>query len=147
MKIVVKLKMFFLCSLLLSSSVSAKIYVIVNAKNPVEKLEKSQVIDIYTGRFVSFPGDQTAKPADLNDSHPLKARFYLLTTGLPLSKVSSYWARLKFTGRYTPPAEKDNLQDVIDYVSNNSQGIGYIDSAHADALLNKNVKVVYTVTE
>ncbi|WP_017446118.1 hypothetical protein [Gayadomonas joobiniege] len=131
--------------LLFSAAAQADLYVIVNKQNPIQTLSKSQLIDIYTGRYVAFPNSREAKPVDLVASHPLKEVFYQRTTGLSLSKISSYWARIKFTGRYNPPQEYQSLEEVLDYVSRTPQAIGYVDASLLPELKNNPVKVIYSV--
>ena len=55
------------------------------------------------------------------------------------AQVKSYWAKLIFTGKGTPPKEVANSDEVKKLVSTNPNTIGYIDKSHLDT----SVKVIY----
>ncbi|MER2490982.1 hypothetical protein [Catenovulum sediminis] len=126
-------------SLLFSSYVCAELVLIVHPENPVDSLELTHVVDIYTGRYVAFPNGTSAEPIDLPNSSQDKADFYKKATGLSLAKISSYWARLKFTGRYMPPTELATASEVVNFVAKNPKAIGYVEESEVDS----SVKVVY----
>lgn len=115
------------------------ILVIVHPDNPTQQLSSGNVLDIYTGRLVAFPGGTTALPVDLSNEMPAKADFYQQLMGKSLAQMSSYWAKLLFTGRYSPPVVLDPPSEVISFVSENLYAVGYID----EAWLTDDVKVVY----
>lgn len=115
------------------------ILVIVHPDNPVQQLSSSNVLDIYTGRLMAFPGGTTALPVDLSNEMPAKADFYQQLMGKSLSQMSSYWAKLLFTGRYSPPVVLDPPSEILTFVSENLYAVGYID----EAWLTDDVKVVY----
>ncbi len=116
-----------------------EILVIVHPDNPVASLTNRNVLDIYTGKLVAFPNGKTALPVDLADEENVKASFYQSLTGKTLAQMSSYWAKLLFTGRYSPPLQLDTPSHVIEYVSENQFAIAYIDASW----LTEKVKVVY----
>mgnify|MGYP000027897470 CR=1 FL=1 len=73
----------------------------------------------------------------------LKKAFYKLLIGRSLAQVNSYWSRIRFTGRASPPIEKNSASELLAYISVTENAIGY-------ALLSQlsdEVKVVYTLDE
>ncbi|WAJ69718.1 hypothetical protein [Catenovulum adriaticum] len=140
-----RLPRFFYSVLFISLGLMSKcafagdILVIVHPDNPTQQLSSGNVLDIYTGRLVAFPGGTTALPVDLSNETQIKADFYQQLMGKSLSQMSSYWAKLLFTGRYSPPVVLDPPSEVIAFVSENLYAVGYID----EAWLTDDVKVVY----
>ncbi|NEX23263.1 hypothetical protein G3480_23690 [Thiorhodococcus mannitoliphagus] len=115
--------------------------VVVNASNPVEQLSRSEVVDIYMGRRATFPDGRTALPIDLPSDSPLREAYYRSLVDKTIPQINSYWARLLFTGRATPPRALSDLDSVLETVAENRDAIGYADSDH----LPPGVKVVLTL--
>ena len=126
----------FLCC---SYSAAAELVVVVNKLNPIDNLSLTNVVDIYTGRYMAFPNGISAEPVDLPNESGDKENFYLQSTGLSLAKINSYWARLKFTGRYLPPIQLDTAEIAINYVQRNPNAVAYVD----ERFVTNKVKVVY----
>ncbi|WP_440903810.1 hypothetical protein ACMZOO_13245 [Catenovulum sp. SX2] len=122
-----------------SYSAAAELVIVVNKENPIDELSLTNVVDIYTGRYMAFPNGITAEPVDLPNESSEKANFYYQATGLSLAKINSYWARLKFTGRYLPPIQLETAENALTYVQKNTNAVAYIDEKY----VTDNVKVVY----
>ena len=120
-----------------------KIVVVVNKNNPTIEMTRSQVIDLFMGRYVAFPNGTNAIPVDLKGDGKLKQEFYSSLVGMSLARVNSYWSRIKFTGRVKPSIKKSNQGETIRYISKKRNAIGYISKSH----LNDNLKVIYTLNE
>ncbi len=127
------------------SSVQAKepIAVVVNKANPVDKLTRSELIDLFMGKYVAFPDDNKATPVELKGEHDIKIEFYKSLVGLPLSQVNAYWSRLRFTGRKRAAVFQSNEAELIDFIIANEQAIGYL----PQSLITKDLKVVYILNE
>ena len=108
-----------------SSSAWADLVLIVNAQNPVNTLERKQVIDIFMGRSTAFPNQKPAHTLDIGNNE-LRANFYKTLTGKSVAQVDAYWARLIFAGRMSPPEKLADEAAVINAVINNPAAIGYI---------------------
>ena len=120
-----------------------EIVVVVNANNPVVKMTRSEVIDLFMGRYVAFPDGTKAKAIDLEGDHIIKKQFYLDLVNLSIARVNSYWSRIKFTGRARPPISKENEAEVINEIKTSENAIGYI----SISAVNSNLKVVYKFNE
>lgn len=123
-------------------SAASDLVVIVNAQNPILQLTKNQLIDIYTGRYIAFPNGQSADPIDLADGIDIKNQFYQQLTGLSVSQINSYWARLRFTGRYLPPYQVSDGSSALSYVKKNASAIAYI-NLNKDVKMDPSVKIVF----
>ena len=130
---------------LLSASVLAQepLAVVVNKANPVSKLSRSELIDLFMGKYVAFPDDSKAIPVELKGEHKIKVDFYKNLVGMPLSRVNAYWARLRFTGRKRAAVFQPNENDLIAFIIANKQAIGYV----PQSLITTDLKVVYILNE
>jgi len=117
--------------------------VVVNKANPIDKLTRSELIDLFMGKYVAFPDDSKAMPVELKGEHDIKVNFYQSLVGMPLSRVNAYWSRLRFTGRKRVAVFQSNEAELIDYIIANEQAIGYV----PQSLLTDDLKVVYILNE
>ncbi|KAA1161454.1 hypothetical protein [Pseudoalteromonas distincta] len=130
-----------LCLLFMSFyAKSTEFVVVVNKSNAINALSKREIIDIYMGRYLTFPDGETSKPLDLPAQSTLKNDFYLQLVNKNEQKINAYWARLLFSGRAKPPTPSTSVEDAINKIIASQFAIGYIPvSQVTDA-----VKVVYT---
>ncbi len=117
--------------------------VVVNKANPIDKLTRSELIDLFMGKYVAFPDDSKAMPVELKGEHDIKVNFYQNLVGMPLSRVNAYWSRLRFTGRKRVAVFQSNEAELVDYIIANEQAIGYV----PQSLITKDLKVVYILNE
>jgi ABC-type phosphate transport system substrate-binding protein len=117
--------------------------VVVNKDNPIDKITRSQLIDLFMGKYVAFPDDSKAMPVELEGEHDIKADFYQNLVGMPLSRVNAYWSRLRFTGRKRDAVFQSTEADLIGYIIANKQAIGYV----PQSLITEELKVVYILNE
>jgi ABC-type phosphate transport system substrate-binding protein len=119
------------------------IVVIVNPQSGVEKLSKDEVIDIFLGRYRKLPGGRVALPIDVAESGTERARFYQLLVKKSSSEMSSYWARLVFSGQTSPPFQVPDAKTAIELVQSSPNAIAYVDRS----AVNSKVKVVFELSE
>ena len=135
------LRLIACCFLLHSGGALAELVVIVNARSGVAVMTRSEVSNIFFGRYRQFFNGLEAQPVDLLDSHPDRARFYNGLVGKSLSDVNSYWSRQVFSGRIQPPPKLATPEEVLKWVASHPGGIGFIELSKADA----RVRVVHDV--
>lgn len=121
----------------------SNIVVIVNPQSGVEKLSKDEVIDIFLGRYRKLPGGRVALPIDVAESSSARARFYQMLVKKSSSEMSSYWARLVFSGQTSPPFQVPDAQTAIELVQSSPNAIAYVDRS----ALTADVKVVFELKE
>lgn len=131
-----------ICLLIISvHAQSTEFAVVVNKNNAIISLSKREIIDIYMGRYLTFPDGETSQPFDLPAQSALKNDFYLKLVNKDEQKINAYWARLLFSGRAKPPSPSASVKDALNKIASSPFAIGYIPlSQVTDA-----VKVVYTV--
>lgn len=117
--------------------------VIVNPTIGVQHLTRSEVLDIFLGRYRNFPTGASALPIDLDVSSPARSQFYLLLAHKGPSDMVSYWARLSFSGKISPPFAVSDAEKAIDIVATNPNAIAYADRSVVD----NRVRIVFEITE
>jgi ABC-type phosphate transport system substrate-binding protein len=125
------------------AATAADLVVIVNPQSGVEKLSKDEVIDIFLGRYRKLPGGRVALPIDVAESGTERARFYQLLVKKSSSEMSSYWARLVFSGQTSPPFQVPDAKTAIELVQSSPNAIAYVDRT----AVNSKVKVVFELSE
>ena len=108
------------------------IVVIVNPSIGVQHLSRREALDIFLGRYRTFPSGASALPIDLDINSTERRQFYLMLAHKDSSDMSSYWARLTFSGKISPPFSVADARMAVDIVANNPNAIAYVDRAAVD---------------
>ena len=137
--------LFALAALPLAQAVRAQtLVVIVNPTIGVQHLSRREVMAIILGRYRTFPSWAAALPIDLDVSSTERKQFYVRLAHKEPSAMSSYWARLTFAGKISPPFAVPDAHMAIDIVANNPNAIAYVD--RAAVALDRRVRVVLEIT-
>ena len=135
----------FLLQLFVAGQVFAyeKIVVVVRADNPVESMTRSEVIDLFMGKYVAFPNGEKAIAADLDGEQATKEVFYRQLVGRSLPSINAYWSRIRFAGRQRASVQQASEEEMIQFIENNDLAIGYVPIS----MVSTNLKVVYALDE
>lgn len=117
---------------LIPAARAQELVVIVNPAIGVQHLSRREVLDIFLGRYRTFPSGSTALPIDLDINSVERKQFYVLLAHKDASDMGSYWARLTFSGKISPPFAVSDARMAIDIVANNPNAIAYVDRAAVD---------------
>ncbi|NRB39232.1 MAG: substrate-binding domain-containing protein [Pseudomonadales bacterium] len=112
---------------------NAGVVVIVSASNSNAELDEKQVYNIYMGKAKSFPDGEKALPVDQKKGSADRDAFRETILQKSSSQLNTYWSRLIFTGKGTPPQESGSGATVKTLIANNPNLIGYINSADVDS--------------
>jgi ABC-type phosphate transport system substrate-binding protein len=138
-----RLYLLMACLMVTLPPVAAKdtggIVVIVNPRSGVEKLSKDEIIDIFLGRYRKLPGGRVALPIDVAEASSERARFYNLLVKKTSAEMSSYWARLVFSGQTSPPFQVPDARTALELVQSSPNAIAYVDRS----AVTPDVKVVF----
>ena len=107
----------------------ATIVVIVNPSSGIDRLTRDEVIDIFLGRYRKLPSGRAAMPIDVSEPSSERAQFYQMLVKKTPTEISSYWARLVFSGQTSPPFQVPDVKTAIELVQNNPNAIAYVDRA------------------
>lgn len=127
---------------------SADIAVVAHPGIPVRQWSEKHILNLYLGRTRHLEsevgaGSVTVKVFEYSGDSAIKARFYRTLTGMNLSQVNAYWARLRFSGEVLPPQALPDTQSVLAEVRRTPGSIGYVDSA----AVTEGVRVVLKLKE
>ena len=101
--------------------------VIVHASNSVSQLTKSEISKLFLKKVKRWEDiDETVSPVDLTADSPVRHKFSKDIHNRKIASIKAYWQKQIFSGRGVPPEEKTSDEDVLEYVSKNAGGIGYI---------------------
>ena len=123
---------------LYSAHALSGISIVVSAKSPIETLSIDEVSDIFLGKSPTYPDGREAIPVELKTGSPVKDAFHNATTKKSPTQLKSYWAKMLFSGKGTPPKEVETDAAMKALVAENPNVIGYISSESVDA----SVKVI-----
>ena len=123
-----------------AATVQADVVVIVSAKSAVGSLTKGQVSDLFLGKAATFPGGGQAVPVDQADGAGDRDDFHGKVTGKSGAQLKSYWSKLVFSGKATPPKEVPNAAEAKKLIAANPSMIGYVDKGAVDG----SVKDIFT---
>ena len=135
-----KLARFALPLILMSLPLSAQTVVIISMKNPISKLTKDQVSQIFLGQARTFYTGGQAEPLDLPESSDLRKDFYDKALGKNPAQMKAHWSKLSFSGQGQPPKALTPAE-LVKLVAENPKYIGYVDAA----AVTSGVKVVLTL--
>jgi ABC-type phosphate transport system substrate-binding protein len=123
-----------------ASAQSGKYVVVVNPRNPIKRLNASQLSKIYLGKLQGWDIDGKIEPVVVLDQKvgsPLRAQFTQDVLKKTMAEADAYWRQEIYAGRSFPPLEQSETE-ALEAVRGSVGGIAYVSST-ADL---KGVKVV-----
>lgn len=126
---------YLVAALLLLASAAAyadEVVVIVHPSNPLTEISVDDVKKIYLGKKKFFPGGGAVVPGEQPKNTKSRKFFYGGIIGKTEAKLKSYWSRLIFTGKGTPPKVIGFDRVVKEWVAANPNAIGYIMRSEVD---------------
>ena len=124
---------------------SQAIQVIVNDQSQMRTLNRQQVMSLFLGRSRNFPNGKASKTFDHKVGSPLRQNFFEWLTGKSISDIDAYWARLRYSGRTSPPKVLINQSETIKRVGSNPNAIAYVREQDPILLAKKGIVVVHTL--
>jgi len=105
--------------------------IIVHPSNPVSTLKKTQVSSYFLKKTSSWETGRKVLPVDQGESSPTRKSFTEEIHGREVHSVVSYWQKQIFSGREVPPVEKNSDREVVAFVRENPDAIGYVSEGTA----------------
>lgn len=106
----------------------AEVSVIVNKGN-TDVINTKLIKRIYLGKVKSFPSGTKVNVLTLKDDVSATTVFRKSALKKSNSQFQSYWSKLAFTGKGTPPKKMANKDDMINAIKSDVTAIGFVDSA------------------
>jgi len=98
---------------------------VANTSGKEVHLTREEVRNLYMGA----PLSQKLTPIALPPRHPLRSLFNTRVVGLAESRIQSYWAQMRFTGRKQPPKELEGEEQLLHYLSETPGAVGYVSAS------------------
>jgi len=105
--------------------------IVINPGNPATSMTKEQVSKIFLKKVSEWPHGKAVSPVDLVESSPVRQKFSKEIHGKTVASIKAFWQQRIFSGRDVPPPEKATDAEVISFVRENADAVGYV-SATAD---------------
>lgn len=115
--------------------VSAEPVVVVSAASSTTQLSKTDVTNIFMGRYRKLPDGTSAVPIDQADNSSVRADFYLRLINKDLNEINAYWSRLVFSGKTAPPVQATSAAEVIYLLTTTAGGVAYLERSLVDKRL------------
>lgn len=125
--------------LTVSAAHAASVKVVVHTSNDSDSISKAKVADLFLKRVTRWENGRAVTPVDQSEKSPVRTAFSKELLGKEVAWVKSYWQKMIFSGRATPPAELPSDREVLELVRTNPDAIGYVSDA---ATLPGGVKVL-----
>ena len=119
--------------LIVPVAADAAVKVIVHPSNGVASLTKEKAGEIFLKKLTRWENGKSIVPVDQSDKTEVREDFSHSVLSKEVAWVKSYWQKMIFSGRATPPAELAGDAEVISFVKANPDAIGYVSEAAAAA--------------
>jgi len=123
----------------LAAATAADFKMVVNSANPVTALPRDTVNRMFLRKTTTWPNGQTVAPVDQHTNAPSRRAFSKAILGKEPAEIAAYWNQQIFSGRALPPPAKPSENEVLAYVRDNPNAIGYV---AADTKIGEGVKIV-----
>lgn len=114
-----------LCCLLAAPALATDYHIVVSEKNTTRALTEQEALHIFMGRARTFPDGSLATSYELADDTQ-RAGFYRSLADMSLAQLTSYWARLMFSGRNLPPHQVQGRSALLDKVRKDPHAITWL---------------------
>ncbi len=108
---------------------AASFKLVVHSSNPVRSLSRDQISKIFLKKVTRWNDGGETRPVDLDDESRTREALSETIHGKDVASVKSYWQKMIFSGRATPPPELSSDAEVLAFVRSNPGAIGYVSAA------------------
>lgn len=140
MKNILATSFLLLCGLLGNKTFANELVIVANASEKEINLSKQQLRNLFMGGAIQ--GEYI--PVSMTPSQRSRIVFNTRIIGLTESRIQSYWAQLKFTGRSRPPIEFSTIEELVAYTEKTPGAITYLPS---DVSVPASLQVIFSVPE
>lgn len=100
--------------------------VVASSASSLAALSKSEVRQLYLGN-ASSAGGAAIMVLDMPEGSAERQLFYSRVAGKNESQLKSYWARMIFTGKGTPPRQVRDSGEMARQLKGNPKALGYLE--------------------
>lgn len=113
--------------------------VVVHISNPVARLTREQASQIFLRKISLWDNRQPVLPVDQSADSPVRRSFTKQVHRRTVASLQTYWQQQTFSGLGVAPPERASDADVLAYIRQFPNAIGYVS---ADAALGSDIKVL-----
>jgi ABC-type phosphate transport system substrate-binding protein len=129
----------FVCAAPLPAQQHVSYRVVVHVTNPIARLTRNQASQIFLRKVSLWDNKKPVLPVDQAPDSPVRRTFTKQVHRRTIASVQTYWQQQTFAGRGVAPPERVSDADVLGYIRQFPNGIGYVT---ADADLGRDIKVL-----
>lgn len=122
-----------LVSTTLIQGATADVVAVVSRDSSLDTLTRYELINIFLGKTYRLGDGSQVVPIDQRENSSVREEFYSRYAGKSSAQLKAYWSRMIFTGRGRPPRSLEDGRRVKQWVAENTNAIGYIDSELVDS--------------
>lgn len=111
----------------------ADLVVVVHPASGIDRLTRTDVVNIFLGRLRQLPSGAAASPIDLPTHFAERDNFYRKLVNKEPPEIAAYWSRLVFSGGTRPPYPALDNDDVLERVGRDPGTVAYLDRSRVDA--------------
>ena len=100
--------------------------VVINESNREASMTRAKLSTLFLKKVTRWGSGGTVQPIDLDDKSSLRQNFSQAVHGKEVAWIKSYWNKMIFSGRSSPPPEVTSEQQVLAFVRANPDAIGYV---------------------
>ncbi len=115
------------------------IKVIVNIKNKNKSVNRRFLSDVFLKKITFWDSGEKVIPVDLDSESDVRRDFSEQIMNRPVMAVRSYWQQMIFSGQSIPPVEFETEEQVMNYVANHANAVGYVSEK---TMLNSKIKSI-----
>jgi hypothetical protein len=117
------------------------VWVITQRLDEDIQLTRQQIRQIYMGINIPLTDQIDSSAVMLSTSHNVRAVFNAQIIGMTESRIQSYWAHMRFSGRSNPPIEYASVNELLDHLTTHKGSIGFVPIG---TLLPEPLKLIYS---
>ncbi len=114
------------------------ITVVANTQDRSILLNRQEVRNLFMGGAQHYGLNAIALPPE----NQTRILFNTKVIGLTESRIQSYWAQMRFTGRKKAPKELNSERVMLEFLKNNEGAVGYLPES---VPLPEELTIIYTV--
>lgn len=138
---IVSFGLFAVAVMLPIKSAAQDIILVANLSENVDiTLNRQEVKSLFMGGARNYDLEVVALPPE----HPVRVVFNTKVIGLTESRIQSYWAQMRFSGRKKPPLKVRNETEMLEYLQNTPNAVGYIS---ANTLVPDSLKIIFNSSD
>lgn len=123
-----------------AGSAFAQVAVIAHKSVPVNKIEKSELLDFYSGDIRKLSDGEPVVVLDLQPKGEVKETFYKFL-GKSTSRMKSIWMKKMLSGEGDPPESIDSEEEMLKKVAATPGAIGFV----SQSKVSEDVKVLIII--